>query len=253
MNEDMEGRLKRLEEEKMFLRSRLQELEQGSRKACDQIFSVVSHEMRTPLTAILGFSEYLLKNEVGQELQHELVSLIVKQSERLKNLIDNLLTLQRMEAGFALEETAPVILPDLLHQVARGFHTPLVRQEIEVDCSPDLPPIFGDSAKIQHALANLLGNAIKYSPSGSRIVLGARGEGDHVLLWVRDEGPGIPVDEQEKIFDRFYRVEGRNHPLGTGLGLAIVKEIAEAHGGRVWVGSSAGRGSTFFLSLPLAR
>jgi signal transduction histidine kinase len=101
-------------------------------------------------------------------------------------------------------------------------------------------------------LSNLLDNAVKYSPDGSMIVLGARADGDHALLWVRDEGPGIPVDKQEKIFEQFYRLEESRRAPGTGLGLALVREIVHAHGGRVWVESAPRQGSTFYLSLPFA-
>jgi signal transduction histidine kinase len=101
-------------------------------------------------------------------------------------------------------------------------------------------------------MTNLFDNALKYSPTGSMIVLGAQADGDRVLLWVRDEGPGIPSDKQEKIFEQFYRLEESRRAAGTGLGLALVREIAHAHGGRVWVESAHRQGSTFYLSLPFA-
>jgi PAS domain S-box-containing protein len=217
----------------------------------EEVFSVVSHEMRTPLTAILGFAEYLLENKAVAE-QSELLQLIVKEGERMWHLIDNLLSLQRLMAGLGLEDPAPLFLPSLLQEMAESFHTPLVRQRIEIDCAADLPPVLGDAGSIQQAVRNLLGNAIKYSPTSSRIVLGARADGDRALLWVRDEGAGIPADQQEKIFERFYRVGGGKGIPGTGLGLTLVREIAQAHGGRAWVEGAPGQGSTFYMTLPFA-
>lgn len=251
MSEGEKDRLRRLEEENRFLRGRIQE---GSDfpGLCDRVFSMVSHEMRTPLTAILGMAEYLLEKEPGPDLRHEFLSIIIKQGERLKDLIENLLSLQRLLAGFGLENPGPVVLSALLQKVAEGFRTPLLRHTIQVDCDAGLSSVYGEAGKIQHAVENLLGNAVKYSPAGSRIVLGARAEGDRALVWVKDEGPGIPAEEQDKIFEYCYRVGGRKSPAGTGLGLTLVREIAQAHGGRVWVESVPGEGSTFFLSLPLA-
>lgn len=222
-------------------------------RRCGEVFSMVTHEMRTPLTAILGFAEYLLEHETGPEVRNELLALVVKQCERLEYLIDNLLGLQRLLAGTGLQDPGQVPLPILLQEVAECFRTPAARHTIEVEAEPGLPPVFGEAASIRHAVENLLGNAIKFSPSGSRIVLGARSAGTHALVWVRDEGPGIPPDEQEKIFEQFYRAGKGPSPAGTGLGLALVRQIAHAHGGRAWVESFPGEGSTFFLSLPFAR
>ncbi len=221
-------------------------LEQGR----EEVFSVVSHQMRTPLTAILGFAEYLIENETAPKQQRELLDLIVSESERLQDLIDNLLSLQRLRAGFGLENSEPVSISSLLQGLVDAFHSPLIRRRIEIECPPDLPAVFGDELKLQQAVRNLVENALKYSPPGSRIDLGARLQGAGVLLWVRDEGPGIPVEKQARIFERFYRGGGGKGPAGTGLGLALVREIAQAHDGRAWVESAPGKGSTFFLALP---
>jgi signal transduction histidine kinase len=220
--------------------------------AREEVFSMVSHEMRTPLTAILGFSEYLMENDAALEQRVEFLHLIVRESERLGVLIDNLLGLQRLRAGFGLEDPVPVQLHPLLREVAESFRTPLCRRRIDIDCDDGIPSAFGDSGKIELAMKNLVGNAVKYSPADGTIVLGARAEVGHVLLWVRDEGPGIAADQQEKIFERFYRASGCKGSAGTGLGLALVREVAQAHGGRSWVESMPGQGSTFYLSLPCA-
>lgn len=221
-------------------------------KGREEAFSAVSHEMRTPLTAVLGFAQFLQENPTSPEQQRNYLGLIVREGERLKRLIDNLLGLQRLRAGFGLVNPAPVLLYPLLHGVAEHFRIPLVPQRIEIDCPLDVPPVLGETIRIQDAVSNLLDNAVKYSPAGSTIVLGAKADGDRALLWVRDEGPGIPADKQEKIFERFYRLGESRRPAGTGLGLALVREIALAHGGRVWVESVPQQGSTFYLSLPFA-
>jgi signal transduction histidine kinase len=218
----------------------------------EEAFSAVSHEMRTPLTAILGFAQYLQENKATPSQRAEYLSLIVKEGERLKRLIDNLLSLQRLRAGFGLIDPGPVLLYPLLHEVAEHYRTPLIHQRIEIDCSPDIPPILGESLKLHEVVSNLLDNALKYAPGGKKIVLGARAEDVQALLWVQDEGPGIPDEQKERIFERFYRLDEPRKTAGTGLGLALVKEIALAHGGRVWVESTPDQGSTFYLSLPFA-
>jgi hypothetical protein len=136
--------------------------------------------------------------------------------------------------------------------VTEHFRTLFVPQRIEIDCASDVPPVLGETVRLQEAVTHLLDNAVKFSPTGGLIVLGVKADGDRALLWVRDEGPGIPADEQEKIFERFYRLEESRRPPGTGLGLALVREIAHAHGGQAWVDSAPGKGSSFYLSLPFA-
>jgi PAS domain S-box-containing protein len=217
----------------------------------EEAFSAVSHEMRTPLTAILGFSQFLQEIASLPNQQQEYLGLIVKEGERLKRLIDNLLSLQRLRAGFGLADPGPVLLYPLLYEVAEHYRTPLIKQCIEIDCALEIPPVQGESLMLHEALSNLLDNAVKYAPPESRIVLGVRNDGDRALLWVQDQGPGIPADKHELIFERFYRLDEPRKTAGTGLGLALVQEIVHAHGGQVWVESEVGRGSIFYLSLPL--
>ena len=220
-------------------------------KSREEAFSAVSHEMRTPLTAVLGFAQYMRDNTTSAAEQQEYLGLILKEGERLKRLIDNLLSLQRLRAGFGLLNRDPVLVYPLLYEVAEHFRAPQYNHRIGIDCPADLPPVLGEVLKLQEAVTNLLDNAIKYSPQGSSIVMGAKHDGERVLIWVRDEGPGIPPSEKERIFERFYRLEGPNRSVGTGLGLALVEEIAHAHCGKAWVESTPGQGSTFYLSIPL--
>jgi PAS domain S-box-containing protein len=218
----------------------------------DDLLSAVSHEMRTPLTAILGYTEYMLKYPFDPLQQSRYLSIIQQQSERLRELIENHLNLQRLRAGYGVCHLRPVEIRPLLHSVAGCFSRLSERHDLVVDCFPDMRAVEGDESQLHRALQNLVSNAVKYSPEGGRITLGGCCEGEWVVLFVRDEGIGIPADIQERIFDRYFRhCSGEGLSVaGTGLGLALVKEIVNAHHGRLRVESAPGQGSTFYISLP---
>jgi signal transduction histidine kinase len=218
----------------------------------DDLLSAVSHEMRTPLTAILGYAEYMLKYPLDPLQQGRYLGIIQQQSERLRELIENHLNLQRLRAGYGVNLLRPVDVRPLLHSVAGCFPQLSERHQLIVDCTAEVKPVQGDENQLHRALQNLLSNAIKYSPEGGRVILGGCCKDEAVTLFVRDEGIGIPPDVQEKIFDRYFRHCPEDGPPvgGTGLGLALVKEIVNAHSGRLWVESAPGQGSTFFISLP---
>ncbi len=219
----------------------------------DEMLSAVSHEMRTPLTVIMGFVEFMLDSDVNTELQREYHETIAKETRRLKDMIDNLLTLQQLRAGYGRENFQSVPIYPLLYQMINLFYDSSGKLRFVIDCPSDLPPVRGHEENLQQAVGNLLSNAIKYAPNGGTVTLGARIENGFVVLSVEDEGRGIPADDLDEIFDRFFRIDSSNNQRmgATGLGLPLVKEIAKAHGGRVWVESSLGEGSTFFLTIPL--
>ena len=219
----------------------------------DDMLSAVSHEMRTPLTAIIGFVDFMLDNEVEAEQQREYHKIVAKEVRRLREMIDNLLTLQRLRAGDIKEEFQKVAILPLLHQTVNLFNQVIDKHQLVIDCPSDLPPVRGHEERLHQALDNLLSNAIICSPEGGTVTLGARIENVVAVLWVKDEGQGIPAEDLDEIFDRFFRIDTKNEQRmgATGLGLPLVKEIALAHGGRVWVESSLGQGSTFFLAIPL--
>ncbi|WP_298039221.1 ATP-binding protein [uncultured Desulfuromonas sp.] len=221
----------------------------------DELLSSVSHEMRTPLTAILGFVEYMLEQEVPREEQRSYLKTVHQETERLNNLISNFLHLQRLKARMEHCEFVALPVGELLAAAAERARAFSPRHRLRVDCPDELPPIRGDKERIQLVLDNLTSNAIKYSPEGGNVTLGARQEGERIILWVRDEGIGITAADQETIFDKFFRVDSsdRRRTGGTGLGLALVKEITLALGGRVWVESTSGQGSTFYVALPALR
>jgi signal transduction histidine kinase len=219
----------------------------------DDFLSSVSHEMKTPLTAICGYTDFLLENRVDEVNMHDYLGIIQKESKRLDELLDNLLTMQRLKAKPITEEIRKLDLLPLLEETVAVFAARSAKHRIIPEFAHDLAPVLIRQGHMNDLLSNLLTNAIKYSPGGGEIALGAKRENDGtVTLWVRDQGIGIPPDVLGKVFEKFYQVESGNRRAfgGIGLGLALVKEIANAYGGRAWVESTLGKGSTFFLSLP---
>jgi two-component system, OmpR family, phosphate regulon sensor histidine kinase PhoR len=217
----------------------------------------VSHEFRTPLTAIQGFAETLLGGALDdRENSRRFLSIIRNHAARLSRLTERLLRLSRIEAGKLEIESRPVRVADFVEPCleAARLRAQERRLALEVDCPPDLPLIEGDRERLQEVVENLLDNALLYTPEGGRIGLRARAGDGQVVVTVSDTGMGIPQTEQERVFERFYRVEeARAHaPGGVGLGLAIARHIVEAHGGRIWVDSAVGRGSEFHFSVPQA-
>lgn len=221
----------------------------------DDIFATVSHEMRTPLTAMLGFTEFLLENDVDEAQSREFLGTIYKETERLHELINNFLDLQRLKTRQGVYHFEILAVAPLLYESALLFASASKTHRIAVNVPSDLPPVKGDEVRLHQVFNNLLCNAIKFSPKGGTISLGAQQNKDAVVVWVQDEGIGIPPEMLEKIFDRFYRVDSTDSRRtgGTGLGLALVKEIVTAHGGGVWVESEVGKGSTFHVSLPVGQ
>jgi two-component system phosphate regulon sensor histidine kinase PhoR len=218
----------------------------------DELVSAVSHEMRTPLTAMLGFTEFMLENEVPTEKQQEFLQTIHHETERLNELIGNFLDLQRMKMRREPPDFTSLPVDALLREASGLFGAAPLKHRIVVDCPPNLPPVIGNAAQLHQVLVNLLSNAVKYSPEGTTITLSASRDEENVVISVKDEGIGIPLDMQEKIFERFYRIDNSDRRLvgGAGLGLALVREIVTAHHGTVWVESSPGGGSTFYVRFP---
>lgn len=220
----------------------------------DEMISAVSHEMRTPLTAMLGFMEFVRDNMLSPVEQQEYLQIIHRETKKLNELIGNFLSLQRLQAHHDREvDLHSVDIGPLLEEVAIHFVAPSQAHRITVDCPPGLPAILGDRRDLSEMLDNLVSNAVKFSPDGGEVYLGARQDGNDINILVRDEGIGIPADMLEKIFERFYQVDSsdRRKFRGTGLGLALVREVANAHGGRVWAESVVDKGSTFHVVLPI--
>ncbi len=218
----------------------------------DELISAVSHEMRTPLTAMLGFTEFLLENEVEADKRQEIIETIHKETERLNELIGNFLDMQRLKDESVSITESVLSVEDILNQSAKLFTFNKEMQRIKVECQPGLPRIIGDREKLHQVMLNLLSNACKYSPPGTIITIDAKaGEGE-IIFSVQDEGIGIPVDMREKVFEKFYRIDNSDRRMagGTGLGLALVKDIISAHGGRVWIESNDPVGSRVMFTIP---
>jgi signal transduction histidine kinase len=221
-----------------------------------QFVSSVSHELKTPLTAIRMFAETLqMRAGADPKIQAEYLETIVNETERLTRLLNNVLDFSRIERGQKNYHMESAPLADVVHSAARTMRFPLTEQgfNFRVDVCDGLPPIRLDRDAIEQAILNLLSNAMKYSGQSKDIDLRLCTQNGSVMIQVEDRGIGIPADERERIFERFYRVPtAENRAIsGTGLGLALVVHIAEAHGGRVEVESTPGAGSTFSVRLPL--
>jgi signal transduction histidine kinase len=216
----------------------------------------VSHDLKTPLSVIRMFGETLEMGRLEDEAKRrDYYRVITRESERLSRLIDNVLDFSRIEGGRRRYDFVPTAVEPMVRDTLEAFAYPLAQQgfKVEVDVAPDLPEVTMDAEAVAQALANLVDNAIKYSGDEKVVRVTARLVDDRLALVVEDRGLGIPLHEQVKIFDKFYRV-GRSDTQsrrGSGVGLALVRHVAEAHGGRIAVVSRPGEGSRFTLWMPV--
>lgn len=217
------------------------------------LLSTVSHELRTPLAAIKGYATTLLAQDVAWDAatQREFIQTISDEADRLASFVSDLLDLSRLEGG-ALQINREI------HPIAEIIRESAARNGQRLDASsqldlpPDLPPLWIDRPRLETILRNLIENAVKYAPPDSPVVISARHRDDDVIISVRDYGPGVPAEQRDMIFDRFYRgdIERDRRVGGAGLGLAICKGFIEAHGGRIWI-EDADPGAVFLFTLPL--
>lgn len=219
------------------------------------LVATVSHELKTPLTSIRLALHLLLEEVIGPltPKQTELLVDARDNGERLLRMVNNLLDLARLEKGKSPLELRPEQARTLIDAALEPFRPRAAAQgvTVEVAVPGDLPPVAADAQRLQHALANLLDNALVYTPAGGQVSIAATDEGEHVVLTVSDTGAGIAAEHVPHIFDKFYRIPGQSKESGSGLGLAIVREVMLAHGGSVSCASKPGEGSTFRLSLPI--
>ena len=213
----------------------------------------VSHDMRTPLATIKAAITGLLRRDLNWDAESTLDQFhaIDEETDRLNHIIGNLLSMSRIEAGAVHLDKVPYSLAEVVDSVLSRLAPRLHAHRVVVSIPPELPPVPLDYAAFEQVMTNLLDNAVKYSPPGSEITVSARQVGNLAEIGVSDRGRGIAPDVQAAVFDKFYRADGTGRVPGSGLGLSIVKGFVEAHGGRAWISSHPGQGTTVKFVLPL--
>ncbi|PYI84699.1 MAG: hypothetical protein DME26_12835, partial [Verrucomicrobia bacterium] len=230
---------------------RLRELDQAK----SNFISLVSHELRTPLTAIKGFIVTLFHydKEISEAKRRVYLSVLNEETDRLTRLINELLDISRIESGGMQIQWRPVVLPDIVQRVFDTLAVKANTVKLVKDFPPTFPSIVADPDKLEQVLVNLVGNALRYSPADGSVSVAGRRHEDGVILEVKDEGLGIAFAEQERIFDKFYRLDNeinRKNP-GTGLGLSICRALINLHGGKIWAESELHHGCRIMFTLPL--
>ena len=223
-----------------------------------EFIASVSHELRTPLTSILGFSRTLSsKTDIKEDTRQEFMEIIHSQSVRLQALIESLLEISRIESGIHelqlgdldLEELVTATCAQLAEKATAGNVTLTVHIEPDIAYATQL-----DAGRMRSVIENLAGNAIKFTPKNGEVKIGLSVQGSNYELTISDTGFGIPANELDRIFERFYRIQHPGREIqGTGLGLAITREIVSLHGGSIQVESTVGKGSKFTVTLPRKR
>lgn len=219
--------------------------------AKSEFVSYISHEFRTPLTSIQGFSELILSDAETLDEAREFAALINQNAVMLARMVSNVLDLDQMEAGQVHLHLAPVDLNQVVES-AVALTAPTVHHNLELDLNRDLPLILADKDALVQIVTNLLSNAVKYTPTGGTITLTTRAEADDICLCVADQGIGVPDADRERIFDRYGRIH-RPEQIGisgTGLGLPIARHLVELHGGQIWVAPNEPTGSEFHVRIP---
>ena len=233
--------------------TRIREFEQLK----NDFMSTVSHELRTPLFSIQGFVQLMLEDQsLDVTTRTEFLNIIHHQATQLSEMVNNLLDLTRLDEGRLEFEQKPVAMLDVIHQTILKLQGFAHRQKVKLrsELPAMLPLIHGDSQRLEQVLTNLIGNAIKFSEAGGQVLVTASTNKGEMLIAIKDNGIGIPPEALDQIFSRYYQVENKSErsAMGSGLGLHIAKKIVEGHGGRIWVESTTGQGSTFCFSLPLS-
>jgi K+-sensing histidine kinase KdpD len=218
----------------------------------DSLIGMVSHELRTPLTVVTAAVKTAIDERISQEERRELLQEAVFGAESLSAILDNLLELSRHQAGrLTLDKKRITVAEVVKKTLDRGSRQGLnLTHVITLDIPSELPPVLADTLRLEQILHNLIENAIKYSPEGSQIQVFARQESQVVIIGVTDHGIGIAPEDQKRLFEPFSRLEQTSKGKGIGLGLVVCKRLVEAHGGRIWVESKPGEGSTFLFTVP---
>jgi len=254
---DLEEKNRELELAFMELEKKNEELEEASR-AKTHILSTATHELKTPLTSIIGYIDIILmrQNKVGplNEKQQRYLQTAQRNSYRLKSLVDDLLDISRIESGGLELTPAELELWPEIEEIVTGMQTQINDKDIDLvlDIPQEICPVLADKLRLGQVISNLLSNACKYSPQGARVTIRAREEDAGVRIDVSDTGIGISPEDQERLFTKFFRADNSStrEVSGSGLGLYITKHLIEAHGGRIWASSQIGQGTTFSIIWP---
>jgi two-component system, OmpR family, phosphate regulon sensor histidine kinase PhoR len=215
----------------------------------------VSHELRTPLTSLKAIVETLEEGAIAEpDAARDFLSKMHSEVDGMAHLVGELLELSRIESGQAALQVEALPVEGPIRRATARLEPQADRAglTLEVQLPPELPAVRADEERIERVLVNLIHNAIKFTPPGGSVSIGAREVGGEVVVWVRDTGVGIDAADLPRIFERFYKADRSRAEGGTGLGLAIVKHLIQAHGGRIWAESTEGAGSTFCFTLPVA-
>lgn len=219
--------------------------------------SVVSHELKTPVAIIKGYAATLSRPDAhwDEAVVRENLGVIEDEADRLTDLIQNLLTASKLQAQREVSlDIGELWLPDVVTRAAQRYQTQSQGHTIQLNIAPEFPDIYGDENRLRQVIDNLIGNALKYSPNGGIVEVGATFDPNSVTIYVRDNGVGLSQEDQKRVFERFYRVDGKlsRKTQGTGLGLFLSRAIIEAHNGAIGVESQPGHGSTFYFTIPRA-
>ena len=247
----LKGRLESLLAREREQIDRLHELD----RLKDEFIATVSHELRTPLASVFGAAVTLRERELDEESKRALLSIVYGESHRLTRLVNDILLASRLQSASVASTTESCDATKLARDAFDAAQTGLpAGVSLELDAPGSLPPVAGDPDKVRQVLANLIDNAVKYSPGGGRIEVKVEPADGHLRFAVKDEGLGIPQDKHSLVFEKFHRLDPHltRGVSGTGLGLYISRQLVEGMGGRLWLTSEEGKGATFSFELPLA-
>jgi two-component system sensor histidine kinase KdpD len=242
-----------LERDQLAVEAAEARIEAEKESVRSSLLSSVSHDLKTPLAAIAGASGSLLESEsLDEATRRELIETVAEEASRLNRLLENLLQMSKLEAGAVAPNRQWHVLEEIVGSALHRVRRELTDHEIRVELPASLPLVLVDGLLMEQVFVNLIENAVRYTPGGSRIAITAAVDGDTLRIVVSDNGPGIPEGAEARIFDKFYRAAGRaDDGRGSGLGLAICRAILKTHGGQISAASRVSGGAEFTIQLPL--